>query len=91
MRYLLHYDEQHSLSASSTVVMSTQSPAKQLILDALVCARKDGAEYMTMYQYDITSDALSSLSFQQVKYTTCHIYNYKHVEIPHHKYWFPVL
>ena len=90
VRYILHFDEQGFLSASSTVVISTQSPAKQLIMDALVCARKDGAECMIMYQHGIASDILTSLSFQQVKETTCHIYNYNHCEIPHHKFWFTI-
>ena len=90
VRYILPFDEQGFLSATSTVVMSTQSPAKQLIMDALVCAKEDGADCMTMYQHDIASDILSSLSFQQVEHTTCHIYNYKHCEIPHHKFWFTI-
>ena len=67
VRYILHFDEQGFSPASSTVVMSTQSPAKQLIMDALVCARKDGADCMTMHQHDIASDILTSLSGKRIK------------------------
>ena len=88
VRYLIHTDSQGSIYATYTVVIATQSPTKQLIIDALVCARKAYATYLNIYQHNIESDVLSSLSFYQEKHSPCHLYNYKHHEIPQHKFWF---
>ena len=72
-----------------TTVISTQSPMKQLIIDALVCARNEGVTgHATIHQFNIRDKILSSLSFQQVNVGTCHIYNYKYHEIPHDRFWF---
>jgi len=77
--------------ANITTVVSTQSPVKQLIIDAIVCARAHGAtSHATVHQYNIKSDVLSSLSFQQVNRGTCHFYNYKYHEIPHDHFWFTI-
>ena len=46
------------------MVVSTQSPVKQLITDALVCARENGASTAIISQYQIENDILTSLSFQ---------------------------
>ena len=84
VRYLLFPS-----SANITTVVSTHSPVKQLIMDALVCIRNDGVTgHVTIHQYHIRHDILASLSFQQVNIGTCHIYNYKYHEIPHNRFWF---
>ena len=56
--------------AAITTVVSTQSPVKQLIIDALVCVRLNGAVIVTICQYNIESDILASLSFQSSKSLT---------------------
>ena len=85
VRYLQNYV---FLSAFSTLVISTCSPAQQLLMDALVCARNSGATSLTIKQHDIESDILSSLSFQQLQDSVFHTYNYKYFELPNHKVWF---
>ena len=87
VRYLIHPDRRGFLCVSYTVVIATQSPTKQLIMDALVCARKNHATYLNIYQHNIESDILLSLSFRQERHTTCHLYNYRYHEIPQHKFW----
>jgi len=67
--------------ANITTVVSTQSPVKQLIIDAFVCARENGAKEVTIRQYNIESDILASLSFQPLDYGTCRCYNYRYHEI----------
>ena len=89
--YLLYSKEQGPIYATSTVLVSTVSPVEQLLVDTLVCARKNGAIYVLQYQHDIESDILLSLSFQQQQCISSHLYNYKHFEIPHHKFWFAPL
>ena len=68
------------------ILISTQSPVKQLIIDALVCARENGAIAMTIYQRNIESDILASLSFQPSFNETRHFYNYSYHEISHSKF-----
>ena len=62
-------------------VVSTQSPIKQLITDALVCARENGASTAVIAQRNIESDVLTSLSFQPNDCYTFHFYNYRYREI----------
>ena len=63
--YLLPCMHQTQAYAGITAVVSTQSPVKQLIIDALVCARENGATMaMSIRQYNIESDILASLSFE---------------------------
>ena len=88
VRFLLYSDESF---ANITTVVSTHTPVKDLILDALVCARNNGVtSHATVHQYSIKHDVLLSLSFQQVNQGTCHIYNYKYHEIPHKRFWFTI-
>ena len=71
----------HQAHAGITTVVSTQSPVKQLLIDALVCARENGATAVSINQYNIESDILASLSFEPFRYQTYHFYNYKYHEI----------
>ena len=77
----------HQTNASITAVVSTQSPVKQLIIDALVCARENGATMASIRQYNIESDILASLSFEPSEYLTFHFYNYRYHEISQAKVW----
>ena len=70
----------HTHAIINTVV-STQSPVKQLIIDALVCARGCGASEAFIYQYNIESDILTSISFQPGQSYTIHFCNYRYPEI----------
>ena len=73
--------------ANITAVVSTQSPVKQLIIDALVCARENGARGAIIVQFNIESNLLASLSFQPYQYSTFHFYNYRYHEIARTNYW----
>ena len=70
-----------------TTVVSTQSPVEQLIIDALVCARENGAKYLKIYQFDIKPDVLVSLSFHYSGLLNFSVYNYRYHEIPETKFW----
>ena len=65
------------------IVAFTQSPLKQLIIDALVCAKELGAKFLVIENYNIKPDVLSSLSFHcDNNFSYCFsIYNYKYHEI----------
>ena len=91
VRYLLNSDEQGPICASSIVLVSMVTPVELLIVDTLVCARKNGATYALMHQHDIKSDILLSFPFQQQRCINSLFYNYKLFEIPHHKFWFAPL
>ena len=77
----------HQAHASITAVVSTQSPVKQLIIDALVCARENGAATVSIHQSNIESDILASLLFEPSEYHTFHFYNYRYHEISQAKFW----
>ena len=74
-----------------TTVVSTQSPVKQLITDALVCARENGAEAAAIFQFNIDSDILTSLSFQPANQCIFHFYNYRCHEVSQSKIGFFLL
>ena len=77
-----------SNEAVITTVASTQTPVKQLIIDALVCAKESGSKTLVISQHDIKSDVLSSLSFQRITNNLYFlIYNYKYHEVPDNKLW----
>ena len=77
----------HQIYADITAVVSTQSPVKQLLIDALVCARENGTRTASVYQHDIKSDILASLSFLPSEHNTIHFYNYRYHEISQAKFW----
>ena len=83
---LVSYNE-HQPYAYITTVVSTQSPVKQLIIDALVCIREDSASEASINQHNIESDILTSLSFQPYQNNTIHFYNYRYPEITQAKIW----
>ena len=70
-----------------TTVVSTQSPVEQLIINALVCARENGALTASMFQFNIESDILASLSFLPSTYETYNFCNYRYHEISQAKFW----
>ena len=70
-----------------TTLVSSHSPVKQLIIDALVCAREYGAVAVTIHQYNIENDILASLSFKLSHVETFHFYNYRYHEISPYKFW----
>ena len=72
-----------------TIVASTQSPLKQLIIDALVCAKELDATKMLIQNWNIKPDVLSSLSFhcKDDFSICCSIYNYKYYEISETGAW----
>ena len=77
----------HQTCANITTVVSTQTPVKQLIIDALVCARENGATMASIRQCNIESDILASLSFLPSENQTFHFYNYRYHEISPPKLW----
>ena len=69
------------------LVVSTKFPVKQLIINALVCARENNVRTASVHQHDIESDVLVSLSFQPNNHSIFHFYNFKYHEVPQTKFW----
>ena len=87
--YRLFDDATHNIiNVHIDAVVSTQSPVKQLITDALVCARENGASGAAISQCNIENDVLTSLSFQPNYHSTLHFYNYRYHEISQAKFGF---
>ena len=81
---LVSYRLFHTLSyitAHINVVISKQSPVKQLITDTLVCTRDNGASVAVIVQFNIDNNILISLSFQPSTQFIFHFYNYRYHEI----------
>ena len=83
----------HATDLIVTTLASTQTPVKQLIIDALVCAKENGGKTLVISQHDIKSEILLSLSFQLIYNNNyiCWIYNYKYHEVPENKLWYLAL
>ena len=74
--------------AHITTVVSTQSPIKHLIIDTLVSAKNMGTKEVRIFQFNIKSDVLLSISFQYSGTVKFVIYNYKYHEIPATDPWY---
>ena len=85
--YTLPHEGLTQACAFINIVVSTQSPVKQLIIDALVYARENDAIIATIRQYNIKSDILASLSFQPSGSQTYQFYNYRYHETSQAKFW----
>ena len=77
----------HQTRAHISTVVSTQSPVKHLIVDALVCARENGARTVSIRQNNIKSNILTSLSFVPSATQTLHFYNYRYHATSQAKIW----
>ena len=80
-------DMSHVIATNATIV-STQSPVKQLIIDALVSVKQSGGKSLIIVQHAIKPDVLLSLSFHHIDSTNHLIYNYKYHEISDNKFWY---
>ena len=78
----------HFTDAFVKIVVSTQSPVKQLLIDTLVCAKENGAELVSVSQRNIETNILASLSFQPFTRSEIHLYNYRYQEISQARVWF---
>ena len=78
-----------TLSACIMIVVSTQSPVKQLLMDMIVHVRDNGASDVIINQGNIASETLSSLLFKRINYDSSfyHFYNYKYQEISSDNFW----
>ena len=74
--------------ASISTVVSTQSPVKQLIIDALVCAKNMGVKKLLILQSYVKSDVLLSFPFQYSGTMNLLLYNYKYHEVPATDTWY---
>ena len=76
------------MSVYVTTVVSTQSPVKQLIIDALVCAKNMGAKELQILQSTTKSDVLLSIPFQYGDTMKLFIYNYRYHEVSATDAWY---
>ena len=74
--------------ADISIVVSTQSLVHNLITDAMVCVRENGAAQVRIPQFPIVDHVLSSLSFEFESYSTFCLYNYKYHQIHESNFWF---
>ena len=86
-RFVTSATSQLSPNVLITTMASTQTPVKQLIIDALVCAKESGYKALIISQYDIKSEVFLSLSFQHTTNFRFLIYNYKYHKVPDNKLW----
>ena len=79
-----------SRTTTITTVVSTHSPVKQLIMDAMVCARDNGSVKVQLCQHNIKSDVLLSLGLYPINsYIFCFC-NYKYPETSEENYFYPL-
>jgi len=85
---LFHYDSILIPSHSHiTTVVSTRTPVKSLLTNAISHAKISGASTFSILQCNIESEILESLSFKQSAPKKRFFYNYRYHEIPQANYW----
>ena len=72
---------------SIQTVASTQTPIKQLLIDALVCAKELGVKMLIIRNFHIKPDILSSLSFYYEGSRHFSMYNYRYHETSETSFW----
>ena len=72
---------------SIQIVAFTQTPIKQLLIDALVCAKELDIKVLIMNNLNIKADILSSLFFYCRSPCNFSIYNYRYHETEETKVW----
>ena len=75
------------MATSIIIVASKLSSIKQLLIDALVCAKELGFKVLLIKNFNIKPNILSSLSFHYKNPRYFSIYNYKYHEISETTVW----
>ena len=78
-----------TMTFAITALVCTQSPVKQLITDAVVCAKEIGAKVLKISQRIFKPEVLLSVSFQLEDDCSCFsMYNYKYHEVHESNAWY---
>ena len=67
------------LLAISTILVAVKSPARQLLIDLLVCAKQTKADAFLTFQYGLTNDVFQNLTTIPIWH--CHLLNYQYNEV----------
>ena len=70
----------HELYAISTILVAVKSPARQLLIDLLVCAKQIKADDFFTLQYGLISDVFEYLTMTRSNWH-CHLLNYRYNEV----------
>ena len=65
--------------AISTILVAVKSPARQLLIDLLVCAKQAKADVLSTSQYGLTNDVFEYLTMTSIWH--CHLLNYQYNEV----------
>ena len=76
-----HEQDGHGLYAAVKILVAAKSPARQLLIDLLVCAKQAKVDVINTIQYGLTSDVFENLfSIQSHKYYY-YVLNYHYNEV----------
>ena len=67
------------LFAASKILVAVKSPARQLLIDLMVCAKQAKADHFYTFQNGLTSDVFEYLTMASIRY--CHLVNYQCNEV----------
>ena len=68
------------LQASVTIIVPAKSPAREMLIDLLVCAKQVKADIFLTFQYGLTNDVFENLTVHHSVYH-CHLLNYQYYEV----------
>ena len=68
------------LFANSTILVAMKSPARQLLIDLLVCAKQAKADALGTFQYGLTNNVFENLTMKPGSFY-CHLLNYQYYEV----------
>ena len=70
-----------NLFAASTILVAVKSPARQLLIDLLVCAKQTKADVFDTIQYGLTNDVFQNLTMIPIRIWNCYLLNYRYNEV----------
>ena len=70
----------HKLLGVSTILVAVKSPARQLLIDLLVCAKQTKADVIYTVQYGLTNDVFENLITKADSFH-CHLLNYQYNKV----------
>ena len=71
----------HTLYANVTILVAMKSPARQLLIDLMVCAMQTKADAFGTYQFGQTYDVFENLLTMLARNFHCHLLNYQYNEV----------
>ena len=79
--------DSHDLNVTSTILVALKSPARQLLIDLLVCAKQAKPDVFHTLKFGLTNDVFEDLTMKPNSYH-CYLLSYHYNEFDENKFCF---